>query len=117
MKTLVMLLAGCALLKAQQVNDGEKLIQASDCSSCHAIERQVVGPAYSAIAQRYAGQGDAVDKLAARIRDGVGGMPAHPALSDSQRKAIAEWILSQKGTGNAQGPAKQYSHALKDGTT
>ncbi len=117
MKTFAALLVGCSLLLAQQTNQGEKLIQASDCSSCHAIERQVVGPAYSVIAQRYAGQGDATDKLAVRIRDGLGGMPAHPALSDSERKTIAEWILSQKGTGSSQGPAKQYPHALKDGTT
>ncbi len=39
--------------------DGEKLIQANDCSSCHAVDRQVVGPAYSAVAKRYAGQADA----------------------------------------------------------
>ncbi len=28
-------------------DDGEKLIKDSDCSSCHAVDRQVVGPAYS----------------------------------------------------------------------
>ncbi|MCU1335869.1 MAG: Cytochrome biosis protein CcsA, partial [Bryobacterales bacterium] len=54
--------------------DGQKLIQASDCSSCHAQDRQVVGPAYSEIAKRYAGQADAANKLAAKIRDGGGGM-------------------------------------------
>jgi cytochrome c len=118
MKTLVVLFAGgCALMMAQQPNEAEKLIQTSDCSSCHAVDRQIVGPAYSSIAQRYAGQGDAVDKVSARIRDGGGGMPAHAALGDAQRKTIAEWIISQKPPVTAQGPAKQYPHALKDGTT
>ena len=117
MRTFVVLLAACAIMLAQQVNDAEKLIQASDCSSCHAMERQIVGPAYTAIAQRYAGQVDAVDTVSGRIRDGVGGMPAHPALSDPQRKIIAEWILSQKASAITQGSAKQYQHTLNDGTT
>jgi cytochrome c len=116
MKTFVVLLAGCAFLAAQQASEAEKLIQTSDCSSCHALERQVVGPAYSTVAQRYAGQSDAVEKIAAKIRDGVGAMPAHPMFSDAQRKTIAEWILSQKASASSQGPAKQYPHELKDGS-
>ena len=44
----VAVLAGTALGQ-----DAPKLIQASDCSSCHAVDRQVVGPAYSDIAKRY----------------------------------------------------------------
>lgn len=77
--------------------DPQKLIQASDCSSCHAVDRQVVGPAYNDIAKRYAGQASALDKLSAKIRDGGGGMTPHPDLSDAQRSEIAKWILSQAG--------------------
>jgi len=99
--------------------DGEKLIKESDCSSCHAVDRQVVGPEYSAIARKYAGQADAVDKLAAKIRDGGGGMTPHPDLTDAQRAEIAKWILSQTGSGAApaQTETKTYSYALKDGIT
>jgi cytochrome c len=98
--------------------DGEKLIQASDCSSCHAVNRQVVGPAYAAIAKSHAGQSDAVDKLAAKIRDGGNGMTPHPDLAEAQRTAMAKWILAQ--TGSAAAPARDqstvYSYTLKDGT-
>jgi cytochrome c len=87
---------GAALAAAALAQDGQKLIQASDCSSCHAVDRQVVGPAYSDIAKRHAGQDDAVDKLSAKIRDGGGGMTPHPDLSDAQRTDIARWILLQK---------------------
>jgi cytochrome c len=103
-------------MMAQQPSDAERLIQAADCSGCHAVDRQIVGPAYSAIAQRYAGQGDAIEKLSARIRDGGNGMTAHPALTDPQRRTMVEWILSQKSSAAAQGPAKQVPHTLKDGT-
>jgi cytochrome c len=101
--------------------DGEKLIKATDCSSCHAVDREVVGPAYSAVAKRYSGQAEAPDtiaKLAAKIRDGGNGMTPHPDLTDAQRTAMAKWILSQTGSAATpvQGEAKTYSYTLKDGT-
>jgi cytochrome c len=98
--------------------DGEKLIKESDCSSCHALDRQVVGPAYTAIAKSHAGQTDAVEKLAAKIRDGGNGMTPHPDLADAQRREIAEWILSRAGSaapGNSE--TQTYPYSLKDGTT
>jgi len=106
-----------ALAVAALGQDAPKLIQTSDCSSCHAVDRQVVGPAYSEIARRYAGQTDAADKLAAKIRDGGDGMTPHPDLTDAQRTEIAKWILLQKGPAADQAQAKTYAHTLKDGTT
>lgn len=100
---------------AQQSDQAEKLIQASDCSSCHALDHDVVGPAYNAIAKRYTGQAEAADKLAAKIRDGGGGMTSHPDMTDAQRKTIALWVLSQTATVSAAGEAKSYSYTGKDG--
>jgi cytochrome c len=97
--------------------DAPKLIQASDCSSCHALDHQVVGPAYSDLARRYAGQADAADKLAAKIRDGGGGMTPHPDLTEPQRTEIAKWILSQKESAPGQAQGKTYAYTLKDGTS
>jgi cytochrome c len=115
--TMIMIMVA-SLAGAPQADNGEKLIKASDCSSCHAVDRQVVGPAYSDIAKRYAGQSDAVDKLAAKIRDGGSGMTAHADLAEAQRKEMVAWILSQKpGATAGPGDAKQYSYPLKDGTT
>jgi cytochrome c len=106
-----------AVAAGQSVADGEKLIQASDCSSCHAVDREVVGPAYREVAKRYAGQNDAVSKLAAKIRDGGGGMTPHPDLTDAQRRQMVAWILTHKDA--AQAPAapqtKRYTYKTKDG--
>src|SRR5947207_3800555 len=101
---------------AALAQDAPKLIQASDCSSCHAVDRQVVGPAYSEVAKRYAGQADAATKLSAKIRDGGGGMTSHPDLSDAQRTEIAKWILSQTAAAASQA-VQTYAYTLKDGTT
>jgi len=99
--------------------DGEKLIKDSDCTSCHAVDRQVVGPAYAAIAKSHAGQTDAVEKLAAKIQEGGGGMTPHPDLTIAQRTAMVRWILSQTGSApsSSQNETKTYPYTLKDGTT
>lgn len=110
------LFAGVLAAAAAWAQDPEKLIKASDCSSCHAADHQVVGPAYSDMAKRYAGQADAPAKLAAKIRDGGGGMTPHADMPEAQRIEIAKWILSQTAAPASQGPAKTFAHTLKDGT-
>ena len=103
---------------------GEKLVKANDCSSCHAVDRPVVGPSYNDIAKRYQGQAGMVDKLAAKVKQGGSGnwgavpMTPHPDLTDLQLKEMVEWILSQSGGAAAQAaPAKLYAYTLADGTT
>jgi cytochrome c len=125
MGRLAALVAAAAMtLAAQQpgASAGEALIKESDCASCHAVDREVVGPAYTEVAKRYAGQTDAVEKLTAKIRDGGSGMTAHPDLTEAQRTEMVNWILEQKeqkdsaaADGNAE--TKLYAHTLKDGST
>ena len=116
---ILKLAAISAIAITASAQDAEKLIKESDCSSCHAVDHQVVGPAYNAIAKRYAGQNDAADKLALKIRDGGSGMPPHPKLSDAQRQDMAKWILSQAGSAAdaSKGETKTYAYKLQDGTT
>jgi cytochrome c len=112
----VMMISLIAMSASAQ--DGEKLIKENDCSSCHALDRQVVGPAYTAIAKSHAGHTDSMEKLSAKIRDGGNGMTPHPDLSDAQRIAMAKWILSQSGSA-APDPSETKAHpyTLKDGAT
>jgi len=101
------------------------LLETSDCSSCHAPERKVVGPAYRDVANRYKGQAGAAEKLAAKIKSGGSGdwgtvpMTAHPDLTDAQLKEMVARILSLSGESPArpqQPPSKLYSYTLADGT-
>jgi cytochrome c len=105
--------------------EGEKLVSGNDCASCHAADRQIVGPAYAAVAKRYAGQDDAAEKLAAKIREGGSGnwgtvvMPPHKNLTEAQGREMAKWVLSVKPVTAPQMPSetKLYSYPLKDGKT
>jgi cytochrome c len=96
--------------------NAEKLIKASDCSSCHAVDHQVVGPSYGSVAKRYAGQADAIDKLANKIRDGGSGMTPHPDLKEAERREMAKWVLAQTERAAAPAQAKLYPYTLPDGT-
>jgi len=101
----------------QAEESAEKLMGGSDCSSCHAVDREVVGPAYGAIAKRYAGQADAAAKLATKIREGGNGMTPHADLTEAQRTTIAQWILSQKESTASAGAVKLYPYKLADGAS
>jgi len=78
------------------------LAQKKNCMACHAVDKKLVGPAYKDVAAKYAGQKDAVDKLAAKVVKGGAGvwgavpMPANPQVTDAEAKQLVEWILTQK---------------------
>jgi cytochrome c len=115
---LILLMMVFVIVISATAQEAEKLIKESDCSSCHALDRQVVGPPYTAIAKSYAGQTDALEKLAAKIRDGGKGMTPHPDLTEAQRRDIAKWILArtESSAAPAQSETKTYPYTLKDGT-
>ena len=74
--------------------------KSKNCMACHAVEKKLVGPAYKDVAKKYAGQKDAVDKLAVKIRQGGSGvwgvvpMPANPQVSEADAKKLAAWVLT-----------------------
>jgi len=108
-------------LQAGSPQTAEQLTKGSDCFSCHGTDHLIVGPAYNAIAKRYAGQADAASRLARRIREGGSGtwgtirMPPHPNLTDPQTKEIVQWILSLKDVPTARATVKTYAYTLQDG--
>lgn len=87
------------LLAAHPAWASKELAQKNACLACHAVDKKLVGPAYQDIAKKYAGQDGAVDQLARSIKTGSMGkwgpvpMPAQPALSDADAKALAAWVL------------------------
>jgi cytochrome c len=78
------------------------LAQKKNCMACHAIDKKLVGPAYKDVAAKYAGQKDAVDKLAQKVLKGGSGvwgavpMPANPQVTEAEAKQLVSWILTLK---------------------
>lgn len=109
-------------------NNGQKLINASDCMSCHALDSQIAGPSWRAIARRYANQPGSAAKLAAKVRKGGAGtwgdveMTPHPDLSEAHSRQMVEWILSlqaapssRSGAAQPPSPSKLYTYKPKSG--
>jgi cytochrome c len=99
MKTLVVLLVAAFAAPAFAQAD---LAQKKNCMACHAVDKKVLGPAYKDVAAKYAGQKDAVDKLAAKVVKGGTGvwgnipMPANPQVTDAEAKQLVGWIMTLK---------------------
>jgi len=80
----------------------QALATAKNCMTCHAVDKKVVGPGYKEVAVKYAGQKDAVDKLAVKILKGGAGvfgvvpMPANTQVNEAEAKKLAAWVLSFK---------------------
>jgi cytochrome c len=79
-----------------------ELATKKNCTACHALDKKVVGPAYKDVAAKYAGQKDAVDKLAEKVvKGGVGvwgpvPMPANTQVSPAEAKQLVQWIMTIK---------------------
>jgi cytochrome c len=75
------------------------LAKQAACMTCHDVSRTVAGPAFAAVAQRYAGDDQALGRLAAKIRMGGSGawgtvpMPAQAQVPPAHAEVLARWIL------------------------
>ncbi len=79
-----------------------ELAKANGCLSCHSAKEKIVGPAYSAVAEKYKDDKDAVASLVQSIQRGSKGkwgrtpMPPHDTMSQSDLKTLAEWVMGMK---------------------
>jgi len=101
MKRALFALAAAATLATPVLAD-QALATAKNCMACHAVDKKLVGPSYKDVAAKYAGQKDAVDKLAVKILKGGSGvwgpvpMPANAQVNEADAKKLAAWVLTQK---------------------
>lgn len=79
----------------------EALAKSKNCMACHGMDNKLVGPAIKDIAAKYKGDAAAQAALAAKVKNGGGGvwgqvpMPPNAAVSDEDITKIVSWMLSQ----------------------
>lgn len=85
--------------EAKTKSPGE-LAATHGCLTCHGVDKAIVGPALTAIAERYAGTPDASAVLTAKVRAGGSGvwggamMPAQTAIPDDDLARVLTWLLA-----------------------
>jgi cytochrome c len=72
------------------------LMQKYICTTCHAIDKKIVGPAFMDVAKKYPGQVDYITKKIQSGGSGIWGAIPMPAqtLSEAEARQIATWIAS-----------------------
>jgi cytochrome c len=94
---------------------GKRLIDLSDCKTCHAIDKKSVGPSYTDVSKKYRASSQNIDELSKKIIAGGGGvwgenaMAAHPQVSVADAREMVKYILGLADKKKASKPvAGQY---------
>jgi cytochrome c len=109
---------GSAAAAGAKVPAGEKVARGSNCFSCHALHHKVVGPAFAAVAKRFAHQPGAKAMLMHAVKFGHVGtwgqipMPPHPNLSPLELDEVITWVLSIKPQAAAAVEHKMYTYVV-----
>lgn len=86
---------------------GEALATHYGCLSCHNVSKQVVGPPFRSLADKYLHNPQALQIIRGQIHNGGKGkpgavvMPPFPMVSDSEAACLAKWIMAQAQTTNS----------------
>lgn len=89
--------------KVDVIAQGEALVKASDCKTCHHITTKIVGPSHTDVAKKYEFTAANVTYLAGKIINGGAGvwgevpMTAHVDVSQADAEKMARYVLSLDG--------------------
>ena len=93
--------SGGQIANVHAIASGKQLVIENGCVACHATDTRSLGPSYAEVAQRYARDPNAVDRLAETIIQGGSGqwnmnrqMPAHPFIEKDAAETMVNYILS-----------------------
>jgi len=85
------------------IAQGESLVKASDCKTCHHTTNKIIGPAHLDVAKKYEFTEANVKMLAQKIIKGGSGvwgqipMTAHVDISEADAEKMARYVLSLDG--------------------
>lgn len=85
------------------ISQGQALVDGSDCKTCHHATNKLIGPAHTAVAEKYEFTKANVSLLAGKIINGGSGnwgeipMSPHPDINKSDAEKMAMYVLSLDG--------------------
>jgi cytochrome c len=104
MKSIVIsMIAAVGLMAAGSAMAAEMpaLAKKHNCTSCHTIDKKLVGPAYMDVSKKYKGDAGAQAKLEAKVAKGGAGVwgtmpmpPNAPKVPEADIKELVKFVLS-----------------------
>lgn len=96
---LGLLVAAVSLSPLTQAD--EALAKSKNCTTCHGLDKKIVGPGYNEIAAKRRTEKGAEATLAGKIKNGSKGewgqVPMPPNnVTDAEAATLAKWVLSIK---------------------
>jgi len=88
---------------ADPIAEGQALVAASDCKTCHHTDNKIIGPSHKEVAQKYEFTEANVKMLAEKIIKGGQGvwgqipMTPHPDINQEDAEKMARYVLSLDG--------------------
>lgn len=85
------------------ITQGESLVKASDCKTCHHPTNKLIGPSHAEVATKYDFTQASVTLLAGKIISGGSGvwgeipMTPHPDITQADAEKMARYVLSLDG--------------------
>lgn len=97
---LLILLATCSILAGNaHAEGGYALAQKHLCTSCHSLDRKLIGPSWMSVSTMYRDRPDAETYLIGKIRSGGTGtwgtahMPPSTNIAEAEIKILAKYVL------------------------
>ena len=104
MKSIVIsMIAAVGLMVAGSASAAEMnpLAKKHNCTSCHTMDKKLVGPSYADVAKKYKGDAGAAARLEAKVAKGGSGVwgampmpPNAPKVPEADIKELVKWVLS-----------------------
>jgi cytochrome c len=95
--------SGQKIASVDAITQGESLVNASDCKTCHHRNDKLIGPAHLDVAKKYDFTAANVTLLADKIINGGSGvwgevpMSPHPDITKENAEKMAKYVLSLDG--------------------
>lgn len=102
MKSIIVSMVAVAGLMAAGsalATDMPDVAKKNNCTSCHAVDKKVVGPAWMDVAKKYKGDAGAAEHLSNVITNGGKGvwgpmpMPKSPKVTAEDKKELVDFVL------------------------
>lgn len=92
--------AGLMIAGSAMATDMPDLAKKNNCTTCHTIDKKLVGPAWAEVAKKYKGDAGAEAKLITKVAKGGAGSfgtmpmpPNAPKVSEADIKTLVQFIL------------------------